>query len=189
MDVDNSNSTMPNLFDFKVTVLPSLPSPQFPPLALGYVSHLHACVGSTDTVAFYDYNWPSYGRILLTSFDKEAVINDPDCICHPRILRSSTDRHPPCYFKVQIYAVKTLQAKRQIIDEWPSINPSMPDSIQGAAPTNCVVWIHASQVDSIAYFPHAKDCINQTYGNLSGRDEMFHVDHYLIVNTNEEGPR
>jgi hypothetical protein len=96
---------MPELFsEFPVTILPSLPKPQFPPLALGYVSNLHACIGSTDTIVFVDFNWPSYGRILETSFDQEAVLNDPTCVCHS-LISCIPARHPNLYFKVQIYAV------------------------------------------------------------------------------------
>ena len=181
---------MPELFDeFPVTILPSLPKPQFPPPALGYVDGLHACIGATDTITFADYNWPFYGRIIETSFDKEAVINDPTCVCHSRISRVPACR-PNLFFKVQVYAVtlsNNSSGLQQIKGSWPSINSSMPDTIPGAAPTNCIVWIHACQVHDPAFFPHAYDCINQTYGNLSGRDDMFHVDHCLFVSKSGDG--
>jgi hypothetical protein len=89
---------------------------------------------------------------------------------------------PPCYFKVQIYATTyPLSSRPEILNNWPSIDTSLPDTILAAVPTNCVVWIHARLVDGIAYFPHTFDCVNQTYGNLSGREQLFHVDHKLIV--------
>jgi hypothetical protein len=89
---------------------------------------------------------------------------------------------PPCYFKVLIYATTYPLSRPEILDNWPSIDTSLTDTILAAAPTNCVVWIHASLIDAIVYFPHTFDCVNQTYGNhLSGREQLFHVDHILIV--------
>jgi hypothetical protein len=153
------------------------------------VDCLHACIGATDTITFADYNWPFYGRIIETSFDKEAVVNDPTCVCHSRISRVPACR-PNLFFKVQVYAVtvsNNSSGLQQIKASWPSINSSMPDTIPGAAPTNCIAWIHACQVINAAFFPHAYDCINQTYGNLSGRDDMFHVDHCLFVSKSGDG--
>jgi hypothetical protein len=122
---------MPDLFHFPVTVLPSLPSPQFPTLALGYVLSINACIGSTNTIAFYDSTFgitrPHHGRILETSFDREAVVNDPTCNC---TLPSSVGLIK-C-LKVQIYATTYPLSRPEILNNWPSIDTSLPNTILAA---------------------------------------------------------
>ena len=169
------------LYGITVTVLPAIPTPQYPPLSLGYVESIHACLGPTDTVKIY----PSHGsrtfcgRILLTSFDKQQVQSDPTCTIHPFIDRQE-DQHPPCYFKVQLFLLKYL-SPHDILSNWPPTSISLSESISLAAPSNCVVWVHSSQVGSIIYFPHTDDCSSQIFGNLSGRQDLYQVDHEIII--------
>jgi hypothetical protein len=147
------------------------------------VDGVRNCIGPSDTVEIYKSHGasPLYGRILLTKFVKEEVLNlnDPDCPAHPYIHRRE-HQEPPSYFKVQLIIIKQ-SAPAKIVDIWPPINEDVPDTIPTAAPTNCVVWIHSSQIGNIIFFPHSHDCAVQTYGNLSGRQDLYHVDHEIIV--------
>jgi hypothetical protein len=69
------------------------------------------------------------------------------------------------------------------MDNWPSRNSSIAITILAAAPTDCIIRISSNQIQNIAYFPHARDCVSQTFGNLSGIEEMFHAEHALIILT------
>lgn len=53
----------------------------------------------------------------------------------------------------------------------------MPTTIPAVAPTNCVVWIHSTQIQNIVFLPHSYQCIQQTFGNVSRRVDMYYVDH------------
>jgi hypothetical protein len=163
-------------------VLPSLPKPQFPPVALGYVHSIAACIGATDAVEIF----PSYGcpkiccRILQTSFNEEEVIDDHMCPVHPYI-RHKSPLDGPTFFKVQIIILKETSPPF-ITEEWPELNEYLPSTIPAAAPTNCITWIHSSQIQNIVFLPHAHHCIQQTYGNLSGRVDLYHVNYYAMFN-------
>lgn len=164
-----------------VLPLDIIPLAQYPPKSLGYVSCLHACLGSTDTVLIS----PSYGvdelmgMILETDFDLSRVSSDDDLPMHPYI-SNTVSPEPDCFFKLQIYMNKKI-APSSIVEAWPHLNADLPDTIPAAAPTNCILWVHSSQVCGLAFFPHAYHCINQTDGNVSGRMELFHVDHSLSI--------
>jgi hypothetical protein len=138
------------LCGLNVHVLPCMPQPQYPPVALAYVDAVHACIGPTDVVEIY----PSYGcdvpllgRILLTSFDKEEVLNDDYAPPHPYITNKEV-LDGPSFFKVQIFITKE-NSPPAYTDIWPPSSDSMPTTIPAAAPTNCVVWIHSTQIQTV----------------------------------------
>ena len=168
-----------------VLALGHIPSPQYPSQSLGYVEILHTCIGFTDTVSVSEsYGVDDlYGMILLTAHDKDRVVSDI-VPCHPYIHNYEL-QNPPIYFKVQLYIIKKY-ASSQIVMEWPHLNPDLPDTIPAAAPSNCVLWIHASQIVDLALFPHSIHCVNQIDGNLSGRHEVFHVDHYVFLHDDND---
>eukprot|EP00956_Cyclotella_meneghiniana_P009161 scaffold12557_cov75-Cyclotella_meneghiniana.AAC.5 len=70
--------------------------------------------------------------------------------------------------------------------EWPHLNPDLPDKLPPAEPSNCMMWIHASQILDLAFFPHSIHCVNQIDGNLSGRHKVFHVDHHVFLHRDND---
>ena len=175
-----------HLYSTTVAALPQIPSPEYPPAALGYVACLHSCIGSTDTIIVSpSFGVPAlHGMILLTSFSKEQVVLD-DIPSHP-FIQNKELQSPPCYFKLQLYITKK-DAPSSIVEEWPHLNPDLPDTIPPASPSNCAIWIHSSQVDGLAFFPHTHHCVNQTQGNLSCRHDMYSVDHTVMVFSSTSG--
>jgi hypothetical protein len=110
------------------------------------------------------------------SFDKEEAVNDEFAPPHPYITNEEF-LDGPAFFKVQLYIVKE-HCPAALNELWPPSDVSIPHTIPAAAPTNCVIWIHAAQIQGVVFLPHADHVINQTYGNLSGRADLYYVHYY-----------
>jgi hypothetical protein len=137
--------------------------PQFPPQALAYVDGVRNCIGPSDTVEIYESHGasPLCGRILLTKFVREEVLNDPNCPAHLYIQRCE-HQELPSYFKVQLIILKQ-SAPGRIVDIWPPINEDVPDTIPTAAPTNCVHLklkiSSSSHTPMIVSYKHMATCL------------------------------
>lgn len=163
-----------------VCLLPYISGPEYPPTALAYVSQIAACLGPTDAVEIsqsHSCTAPLIGRILETSFDEDQARNDEFAPPHPYITNKDV-LDGPAFFRVQIYMMKEFTPP-QFAQDWPPADESTPHTITPAAPTNCVIWIHSSQILSLVFLPHVHHVINQKYGNLSGRADVHYVQYSL----------
>ena len=53
--------------------------------------------------------------------------------------------------------------------------------IEQVAHTNCLIWIVASQIESLIAVFHSEDCVNHTFGAVSGRDDSYFTNSNCII--------
>ena len=165
--------------DIKFNVAPSFPKPDYPGILAVFAPKVRCRVGASDTVQIRGhsredatagcFNHPSIrGRVITIVHDKNEV-RQSQIPSHPDINLESSDGP-----FVQLQFIMTKSECEEIAPQshWQVVSTEILSETQGlmeVAHTNLLIWVEAWQVESLVAIFHVDDCMNQTFGPVSGQ--------------------
>ena len=165
------------------------PTPDYPPKIAVLAHSLRRFVAPSDTVRIQGntdcdpHRPPILGRIIsVTHHLKDWHESVP---LHPDIVGPPGDE-PMILLQLIVTKQQMLELNRNA--HWQILSPAILLATRGidqVSHTNALVWVESALIESIITVFHASDCVDHTFGPVTGQVDTFFTCSNVIFEDNE----